>query len=103
MNEQILTNESVDKFKLGKKWFWVGIVVSIFNIIAGLIYGVVLIFEKDHRKEGVIIVAWAVIWTLIGFFVISPYLVKSGLMPQFQIVNPIPSIQQVQLPQQLPQ
>jgi di/tricarboxylate transporter len=80
---------SVDKFKLGKKWFWVGVVVATLNIVAGLVYGILLVLEKDHRKEGIIIAAWAIIWALIGFFVIGPYLVKSGLMPQFQMVKPV--------------
>jgi di/tricarboxylate transporter len=91
---------TVDKFKLGKKWFWVGIVVSTLNIVAGLVYGITLVIEKDHRKEGLIIMAWAIFWALISFFVIGPYLVKSGLLPKFQIIQTSP-YQGVQLPQQL--
>jgi len=90
----------VDKFKLGKKWFWIGIVVSTLNIVAGLVYGVALVVEKDHRKEGLIVMAWAIIWALIGFFVIGPYLIKSGLLPEFQMIKSIP-YQEAQLPQQL--
>ena len=44
--------------------------------------------------------AWAIIWALIGFFVIGPYLIKLGLLPKFQIIKAIP-YQEVQLPQQL--
>lgn len=80
-------NLPIDKFKLGKKWFWVGIVVSIFNAIAGLIYGISLAIEKEHRKEGLIIIAWAIIWVLIIYFVIGPYLIKSGLLPKFKVVR----------------
>ena len=103
-----MTNNQIDmvcpdKFKLGKKWFWIGIIISIFNIVGGLVYGIVLLLEKNHRKEGIIIIAWAIIWTLFSFFVIGPYLVKSGLLPQFQIAQPAPSIQQVELPQQISQ
>ena len=90
----------IDKFKFGKKWFWIGIVVSTLNIIAGLVYDIVLAIEKNHRKEGLIIMAWAIIWALIGFFVIGPYLIKSGVLPKFQIIQTIP-YQEVQLPQQL--
>ena len=90
----------VDKFKLGKKWFWIGIVVSTLNIVAGLVYGITLLIEKDHRKEGLVVMAWAIIWALIGFFVIGPYLIKSGLLPKFQIIKAIP-YQEAQLPQQL--
>ena len=101
MNNNQIEMVVADKFKLGKKWFWIGIIISIFNIIAGLVYGVVLLLEKDHRKEGIIIIAWAIIWTLFSFFVIGPYLVKSGLLPQLQIAQPAPSIQQVGFPQQI--
>ena len=90
----------VDKFKLGKKWFWIGIVVSTLNIVAGLVYGITLLIEKDHRKEGLVVMAWAIIWALIGFFVIGPYLIKSGLLPKFQMIKSIP-YQEAQLPQQL--
>lgn len=83
-NLQILP---VDKFKLGKKWFWIGIIIAIFNVAAGLIYGIALAIEKDHRKEGLIIVAWAIIWASIIYFVIAPYLVESGLLPKFKVVK----------------
>jgi uncharacterized membrane protein (UPF0136 family) len=85
--EQQIISQQIDKFKFGKKWFWLGIVISFFNVFAGLIYGIALVVEKDHRKEGIIIAAWAVVWALIGFFVIGPLLIKSGIMPKFQMVR----------------
>ena len=51
----------IDKFKLGNKWFWIGIIVATLNIIAGLVYGITLVIERDHSKEGLIIIAWAII------------------------------------------
>lgn len=72
-------NLPIDKFKLGKKWFWLGIVISVFNAVAGLVYGVSLAIEKEHRKEGLIIIAWAIIWAFILFFIIFPYLAESGI------------------------
>ncbi len=87
MNGEIQTTQIIDKFKLGKKWFWIGIIVATLNVFGGLIYGLVLLFEKDHRKEGAIIMCWAIVWALIGFFVIGPWLVNSGLMPKFQMVR----------------
>jgi len=90
-NDKIMNGDMqiqpVDKFQLGKKWFWIGIVVATLNVFGGLIYGLVLVFEKTHRKEGLIIVCWAIAWALIGFFILGPWLVKSGLMPKFQVVR----------------
>lgn len=77
----------IDKFKLGKKWFWIGIIVATLNIIAGLVYGITLVIERDHRKEGLIIIVWAIIWALILFFVIGPYLVESGFLPKFKVMK----------------
>lgn len=88
MNGDIQTQaQSIDRFKLGRKWFWIGIVVATLNSVAGLIYGMVLLLEKNHRKEGVIIAVWAIIWALIGYFIIGPWLIKSGYLPKFQIIR----------------
>ncbi|KKS25694.1 MAG: hypothetical protein UU85_C0001G0124 [Candidatus Wolfebacteria bacterium GW2011_GWA2_42_10] len=70
-----------------KKWFWVGMAMGFFNLAAGLVYGIVLALEKEHRQEGLIIIGWTIAWTLIGFFLIGPWLVKSGYMPRFQMIN----------------
>ncbi|MBI5306728.1 hypothetical protein HZB04_04075 [Candidatus Wolfebacteria bacterium] len=77
----------IDKFKLGKKWFWIGIVVATLNVVAGLVYGIAILTEKDRRNEGLIIIAWAIIWALIGFFIIGPFLVKSELFPKIKIIK----------------
>jgi high-affinity Fe2+/Pb2+ permease len=65
------------QFALGRKWFWVGIVTALF-LPAGLVYGISLAAEKDRRKEGFIIIAFAIVW----FFVLSlwllPWLKESG-------------------------
>ena len=65
---------SVDKFKMGKKWFWVGVAIVILSAIAGLVYGITLVFEKNHRREGIIIIAFAVAWALLNYFIIVPWL-----------------------------
>jgi len=75
------------KFKLGGKWFWIGIVMSFFNIAAGLVYGIALTVEKSYRKEGLIIIAFAIVWALVGFFLIGPWLLKLGVVPKFQIIR----------------
>lgn len=63
-----------DKFKLWKKWFWVGIIVGFFNFLAGLVYGIALIIEPEHRKEGIIITAWSFLMFILIFAVVSPQL-----------------------------
>lgn len=65
-----------DKFKLGKKWFWIGIIVAVLNGFAGLIYGIALAVEKERRKEGLIIAVLSIIWTLVLFFFLVPNLQK---------------------------
>lgn len=76
MNEQFSSN---DKFKLWKKWFWIGVVLAILNSAGGLIFGITLALEKAHRKEGLIIVAIAIAWMFVIFYVISPWITSSGL------------------------
>ena len=62
MNEEITQTETSDKrqetsdkFKLGKKWFFVGIVIALLHGLSGLIFGIALALEKKYRKEGSII------------------------------------------------
>jgi len=69
-----------EKFKLGKKWFWIGIVFGL-NPIFGLIYGIALVCEKKFRKEGLIIIGWTIVWYLVFGFVLSPALVRKGYLP----------------------
>ncbi|MDP3901888.1 MAG: hypothetical protein Q8Q37_02870 [bacterium] len=55
-----------DNFKLYKKWFWIGIIIGFFNVVAGIVYGIALASEREHRKEGVIILVWsAVIYAIL--------------------------------------
>ena len=58
----------MDKFKLYKKWFWIGLAVGILNPILGFVYGIALVVEKDHRKEGIIIIIWTILWTIINYY-----------------------------------
>ena len=76
-----------DKFKLGKKWFWIGMVAALFNVAAGLLFGIALLAEKDHRKEGLIIVIFAVVWAAVSIFVIAPWLVNSGLLSNYTLMK----------------
>ena len=60
MDEQIFSTTTDTRFKLWSKWFWIGIVVSIPSVVAGLVYGIALVLEKSRRKEGIIIIAFAI-------------------------------------------
>ncbi len=71
----------------GKKWFWIGIVVSLLNIVGGLVYGIALAIEKDHRKEGLIIIVFAIVWAVAGYFFIGPLLIKFGLVPKYTLMR----------------
>ena len=76
----------MDRFKLYNKWFWLGIVMGL-NPIFGLVYGIALLVEKDHRKEGTIIIIWTIVWAIISYF-LSIWLAKQGWMPTFQMKSP---------------
>ncbi len=81
MNEEIISTnqaEVSDKFKLGKKWFWIGVVIAILHGLSGLIFGIALITEKKYRREGLVIIFIAVavivasvIWRLIQVGIIK--------------------------------
>ncbi len=86
-DEQMVSFLASDKFKLGKKWFWLGIVMALFNVAAGLIYGLALATEKDHRKEGLVIIVFAIVWAYVSFFFVGPWLLQSGLLPKFQVIR----------------
>lgn len=61
-----------------RKWFWIGIVLCFITPpLPGLIYGIAMLTEKRYRREGLIIVAWSIIW-LIFVTVILTWLIKSG-------------------------
>ena len=76
----------MDKFKLNKKWFWVGIVMGL-NPVFGLVYGIALLTEKDHRKEGLIIIVWTIVWAIISYY-LSGWFVKQGWLPSYKINSP---------------
>ncbi|OGI98990.1 hypothetical protein A3H53_01100 [Candidatus Nomurabacteria bacterium RIFCSPLOWO2_02_FULL_40_10] len=77
----------MDRFKLGKKWFWIGIAAGLLNPILGLIYGIALVVEKDHRKEGIIVIIWTIVWAVISYY-LSIWLVKQGYLPTFELKSP---------------
>ncbi|MFA5386359.1 MAG: hypothetical protein WC297_01715 [Candidatus Paceibacterota bacterium] len=68
------------KFKLGKKWFWIGIVLG-FSPVFGIIYGLSLLLERNYRKEGLIIILWAIAWFVLSSVLITPWLRAQGLLP----------------------
>ncbi len=63
-----------DNFKLYKKWFWVGVAIGFFNVLAGIVYGIALLIEPEHRKEGLIIVAWSALVFALMVKIVLPLL-----------------------------
>ena len=90
-NQEQVQQTQTDKFKFFKKWFWAGIVVGFLYVLAGLVYGILLIFEKGHRREGAVIVAFAIAWGAFSYFIVGPwladYLVEKGLLVRQQAVQ----------------
>lgn len=82
MTEKIEQNNPDNNFKLWTKWFWIGIVMSIFNIVGGLVYGIALVLEKERRKEGTIIIIFTVAWIIFVVFLLDPQLKNWGVMPK---------------------
>ena len=67
-------------------------------VLAGLVYGILLIFEKGHRREGLVIIAFAVAWGAISYFIVGPwladYLIEKGLLVRPAVVQQnIPVVQ----------
>ncbi|KKQ23190.1 hypothetical protein A2999_00405 [Candidatus Wolfebacteria bacterium RIFCSPLOWO2_01_FULL_38_11] len=87
MDEQFQTSQTNSGLNLKDKWFWVGIVIAVLNILAGIIYGITMLTEKERRKEGIIIIVWAIIWSAIAYFLVVPWLVKAGIIPKFQVIK----------------
>ena len=77
----------MDQFALYKKWFWIGIVMSLFNVVGGLVYGVAVLMDEKHRKEGAILVAFSLVWFFFATFVLGPWLIKSGILPNYRLLK----------------
>lgn len=72
---------SDEQFKPGKKWFFVGLFVALFSALAGLAFGLALVTEKGHRKEGVIVMAFAIICFFVKNLWLGPWLMQSDILP----------------------
>ena len=83
MEEKIVS----DKFKLWKKWFWIGLVVGFFNLMAGLIFGIALVSEKEHRREGTIVILFALICFVLIGFALAPWMRNMGYLPHYQLIK----------------
>ncbi|MBI2406018.1 MAG: hypothetical protein HYV25_00355 [Candidatus Harrisonbacteria bacterium] len=70
------------------------------NSVAGVIYGIALALEREHRKEGATIAVWSVVMLGVTYLITS-WLQAKGILPTF-IVSPTakPSLlsPEVQLP-----
>ncbi|MBU6141932.1 hypothetical protein KGO95_02315 [Patescibacteria group bacterium] len=64
----------MDKFTLFHKWFWVGLLVATIGGFSGIIFGLALLAEPEHRKEGWILT----IWSLIVMGALSVWIVRGA-------------------------
>ena len=85
--EQFEASSTNSRFQFGKKWFWIGIAMAVSNIGAGLVYGIALMIEKERRKEGAAIAVFAIVWVVFAVFVLGPWLVNSGILPQYKLLR----------------
>ena len=84
MPDQFFSNS---QFGLWKKWFWIGIVMAIFNVVTGLVYGIALVLEKDKRKEGIIIIVITIVWFIfVNYFLVS-WLINAGILPHMLLMK----------------
>ncbi|MBU3901652.1 hypothetical protein KKF25_03335 [Patescibacteria group bacterium] len=81
-----MSENSNNQFALGKKWFWIGLVMGL-NILSGLVFGIALTLEKERRKEGAIIIVFTIAWFIFSWLVLGPWLQKSGILPQYQLLR----------------
>lgn len=57
-------------------------VAGLMNSVVGLIYGIALAMEAEHRKEGAVIIVWSVVAFGITFLV-ATWLQSKGIIPTF--------------------
>lgn len=78
----------MDRFKLGKKWFWIGVILSLLQPLAGLVFAIALVLEKDHRKEGGILIIVSLVIGIGGYY-FQQYLTAQGIYipPRFQFIE----------------
>lgn len=70
-----------------KKWFWIGIIIATMHWVAGLVYGIALLREKDYKTEAWKIIFWSVIRAMTAY-IIYLWLLKKGFAPQGQFYLP---------------
>ena len=69
-----------------KTLFWVGILLCFVSPpFPAIIYGILLSTKEKTRREGLIIIAWAIIWTL-AILALVLYLSTHG-HPLFKIIK----------------
>ncbi len=59
-------------------FFWAVIVAALNPILSGLVIGLVMISERDLRREGIIVTGFSFIWGLILLMLLAKY---KGVLP----------------------
>lgn len=76
------TNKEKISLNSKKKWFWLGIAVTLISPIAGVVLAVAFWTEPDFKREGRIIFVFAIIWGII-FLYLSDWLASRGYLPSY--------------------
>ena len=71
-----------------KKWFWIGIIIATMNWVAGLVYGIALLREKDYKKEAWKIIFWSIVRAMIAYIIYIWLLKRGVVIPREQFYLP---------------
>lgn len=67
--------------KSKRKLFWVGILFCFISPpVPGIVYGIALATDKESRRDGLIVLTWAIVWYAITFAAVA-WLVAHGYLP----------------------
>lgn len=81
MSDQISLNKEKEKISISsrKKWFWLGIAISLISPISGFILAIAFWTEPDLKKAGRTILIFAIVWGVI-FLYLTNWLVEQGYL-----------------------
>lgn len=66
-----MSEHNNSQFAVGKKWFTIGLVITIISPLAGFVYGIALSLEPGRGKEGRIIMIASAAMTAITLVTLS--------------------------------
>jgi hypothetical protein len=74
------------------KILWVGLVVAVFiPPVLGFLYALFYGFNRETRKEAIIIAIWAVVWSVLSLL-LAKMLIVSGIISPVAPIQFVPGI-----------